>query len=245
MLRAIRYFVHCFDPSFVHAHNQSTFFGDKLHEPENLLFLMTAFKTLLDVDTKAEFKQRVREILQIRFGPPLEVLGSWVNGFFNLEKSVVRLGELPNLTFIANHNFTLPFPVYGMKLFIYILQMLMVKKGYLAAPLDFIERAEVIAFLWTEEEILKKISKIVMQIEKQPNQDLLLELKFLSETYTHMVHCKEFPVTYTPTDKTALLTFVDAIVSLGAEEVTVLGSTVPLKTCYPADFIPTLKERVA
>ncbi len=96
IIRSIRYFLHCFYEKFENLLGSGVRFKEKIYEPEDFLFLVTAFETLFDLDPNhpgADLKQKLRPVLHVKFGPPLETIWKWIDGFFEIKTAINTPGD--------------------------------------------------------------------------------------------------------------------------------------------------------
>ena len=194
LTRAIRFFVDRFFSKF------ETLFSSDLHpelfEPEDTLLLSSSFDVLLNIDEKhatADFRQKIRPMLHLKFSKPIELFWKWVDAFYLLKKQVIHGTPIPNDLFRDNPNFEVPLLHIGVKLFIYTVYYKLFKihlihseNGDRFTPPDFkwIHPQEVLLFFWTEESILRKISLLLMRDTTAEN---LSDLKLLESTYVNMM----------------------------------------------------------
>jgi len=264
LIRSIRYFIHCFYEKFQNLVEKGLDFSPHLYEPEDALFLYTAFESLFDIDplqAPADFKQKLRPVLQLKFGKPIEVIWKWVDGFYAMKNHLVHTGEVANPLFLDNENFSVPYLVFAVKLFIYsvyykltINRMIAEKRDGAYAPWAFkgVEREEVVGMLWPEAEILKKIALLIMQVEQgKISEEYLVELKMLGKIYIHTLKTYYFrkdkgeDIAFIPAANQNIENFVEAILSRSGDEVEIDGTIIHISDLYPDELIPCLQKRVA
>jgi len=264
MIRAIRYFVHCFYDKFKILSNKGIRFSNKLYEPEEALILSTAFESLFNINPREpapDLKQKLRPILQLKFGKPVEIIWKWIDGFYDMKTKVIHTGEIPRQMFRENESFTVPFLSFAVKLFIYSIyykltthRLIEGRQRNIYYPHEFssIEREEVISFLWPEENLLKKISILVLQIEQgKTSEEYLSDLTMLGNIYIHMMknfyftHSAADDIDFIPTPKETIEPFIEAILGHSIEKVRVNGQERELMELYPEGLIHCLQKRAA
>lgn len=261
IIRAIRYFIHCFHDKFRDLLG-SEFLSDHRHfEPEEFLFLVTAFETLFDIspdNPNSDFKQKLRPVIHLKFGKPLETTWKWIDGFYRIKNEIVHKGNLPDVTFKENLNFEIPYISFATKLFIYsiyydlyIMNLLPAHISEQHRPIAFhgIEREEVICFLWPEKELLKKISILMIQLAHGRIRDeSITDVNMLAHIYQHMLRYYENsfkPITFIPTEKEEIDRLVEAIENLSEETFEYEGKRVAIFELMPEGFMELLERRVA
>jgi hypothetical protein len=261
IIRAIRYFIHCFYEKFENLLGTGIHLKEKIYEPEDFLFLIAAFETLFDLDPdypNTDLKQKLRPILHVKFGTPLETIWKWIDGFFEIKNQSIHQGNLPEDIFRANGNFEISYFKFATKLFIYstyyklyLMNLLPAEKSKPYIPIKFkgIEREEVIAFLWPETKILRRISTILMQITHgKADEEYLHDLNMLARIYKQILsYYSDCPasIQFNPADKNDLKNYVEAIVNLADEAIEIEGKPVHLHDLMPDEFISAIEKRVA
>ncbi|NGX57709.1 MAG: hypothetical protein K940chlam3_00603 [Chlamydiae bacterium] len=261
IIRSIRYFIHCFHDKFRDLLGSGFLMGHKHFEPEDFLFLVTAFETLFNINPEipnSDFKQKLRPIIHLKFGKPLEIIWKWIDGFYAIKNEVVHEGTLPDGTFRENHNFEVPYISFAIKLFIYSIYHKLFKMDLLPAhvtesyrPIAFhgIEREEVILFLWPEKELLKKISILIMQLTHgKVTDETVADVSMLAHVYQHMLRYHKSlqdPIKFIPTSKEELKKVVVAIENLSDDDFEYEGKKVHVQELMPEGFLDVLNRRVA
>lgn len=261
IIRAVRYFIHCFYEKFENLLGTGIHLKEKVYEPEDFLFLVAAFETLFDLHPdhpNSDLKQKLRPILHVKFGTPLETIWKWIDGFFEIKELSVHEGSLPEGIFKANESFEIPYFAFAVKLFIYSVYFHLYQLGLVPAeksekytPIKFptIKREEVALFLWPEATLLRKISIILMQITHgRATSEYLFDLSMLANTYQQMLkYSSECPpnIQFKPIKKSDLKPIVEAIVNLSDEKIQVEDKTIYLQDFLPEGFLSTIEKRIA
>jgi len=263
IIRSIRYFIHCFHDKFRNLLGTGDPIDSKLFEPEDFLFLVTAFETLYDIDkthSEPDFKQKLRPVIHLKFGTPMETIWKWIDGFYRIEEELIHEGTLPDPIFRENQNFEIPYLSFAVKLFIYSIYHKLYGMGLVPAtrqaefmPLVFegIDRSETLGFLWPETEILKKISILLMQLTHgKVRQETLLDVSMLSLIYRNILKYHENrqnggDIQFIPTPKNELQPIVEAIENYSDEEFEHEGKTVHVQDLFPDGFLDQIQRRVA
>lgn len=263
IIRSIRYFIHCFHDKFRNLLGTGDPIESKLFEPENFLFLVTAFETLYDIDktnSEPDFKQKLRPVIHLKFGTPMETIWKWIDGFYQIEEELVHEGTLPDPMFRENVNFEIPYLSFAIKLFIYSIYYRLYNMGLVPAtktadfmPLIFegIDREETLGFLWSETELLKKISILIMQLTHgKVRQETLLDVSMLSLIYRNILKYYENrdevgEIRFIPTPKDELRNIVEAIENYSDEEFEHEGQVVHIQELFPEGFLDQIHQRVA
>lgn len=200
IVRSIRLFVRCFAPGFENVTHGEAPFRKSHFKAETLLFLVTAFETLLDIPpgSVSDFKYRMRGIVHMMYGHAMELFWKWVDGLYQLKTQVLSKANVGEAIFKANPNFEVAFLYLGMRLFIYaaayhLCEMKFIAKvqtplGHLPSSLS-IHREEIMLFFWPEEYLLKVIANNLDQWgdEKYYQEDHLTSL-FHINLYCTLYH---------------------------------------------------------
>ncbi len=263
IIRSIRYFIHCFHDKFRNLLGSGSDVVDELFEPEDFLFLMTAFETLFDLDRDhpvSDLKQKLRPVIHLKFGRPMETIWKWVDGFFKIKGEIVHQGTFPDAIFRDNQSFEIPYLTFAMKLFIYSvyhrlyhMELLPGTAGESFMPLAFegIEREEVITFLWPEAELLKKISILLMGLTHgKVNTESLLDVSMLALIYQntlkyHAEECGVNGIHFIATPKEQLSPIIDAIENHAEEHFEFEGKVIHARELFPEGFLEQIHHRVA
>lgn len=200
MIRSIRYLIDRFFPRFVNVLGQGLAFSEALFEPEDILYLASAFESLFDVDEKdpaSDFKHKLRPLLHLKYSKPLEVFWKWVHDFYSVKRSIVHGGNNPDPLFKANPNFEVSHVLIATRLFIYSVYSLLFKSQLLDSknsdpftPPDFkwIHPEEVLLFFWTEVSLLRKLNLFIPQLISGSSRqnELHCEVLFLTHLFITM-----------------------------------------------------------
>lgn len=222
LIRAIRYFCDRFFNRFKNLFIKGISFDEVLFEPEDVLFLITSFETLFDLNLKApgpDLKQKLRPLLLLKFSRPVEVFWSWVDGFYKLRDSVTHPNTPLERIFKENPSFEIPYVLLGVKLFIYSIFMLVSKLGVMAKheenieefPKDFTDMhpENVLVFMWPEENLLRKISFLFLQwiygSEVTSFESIKKEMELLCRIYEVILHLSHLPQNEHPSIKSMTL----------------------------------------
>lgn len=240
VIRAIRYFIHCFYDRF------KVPFAPLVFEAEDTLFLTTAFEVLFNLSSdqpEMQLKHRLRSLFHLKFGPPVDVMWKWVEGFYNLRDRVIHHGDLPHEPFIANESFDFPYLTLAIKVFLYaVLEKL--------SPLHLLKEEEVTSLLWSEASLLHKIATLSMQVRgKHLTLQQQEDLKELSTLYAYLIEHYYFkkprhsPVHFHPApsiqkEAQAILNYID-------DPFEQEGVSHPLSSLFPPNFSAYLMKRAA
>ncbi len=201
LVRSIRYLVDRFFQRFVNLLGQGLHLSDQLFEPEDVVFLATSFEALFNLNDKqpaADFKHKLRALLHLKYGRPVEFFWKWVDDFYNVKYQIVRGNSVLDPIFRANPNFEVSHILLGMKLFIYSVYYKLLKYKLISSvhedpytPPDFkwIHREEVLQFFWTESNLLHKIDlflKQIPQVEEANEEELYADIHFMSRLFVSL-----------------------------------------------------------
>lgn len=235
LIRSIRFFVDRFFSKFENLLSSDIQLQDTLFEPEDTLFLASSFEVLLDINEKnpaSDFRYKVRPMLHLKFSKPVELFWKWVDAFYLLKKQVIHGTIKPEDRFLDNPNFEVSLVHIGIKLFIYMTYYKLFKSKLIHAsdddsfaPPDFkwIHPQELLLYFWTEESLFRKISLLLIQMQKgnaTPENESDLKLltslfvNFMERFYTQ----KELPFTrFLPSDEATLSPYYEAILNYGSD----------------------------
>jgi len=200
MIRSIRYLVDRFFPRFVNLLGQGLAFSEALFEPEDIIYLASAFESLFNIDEKdpvSDLKHKLRPLLHLKYSKPLELFWKWVHDFYNVKKSIIHGGTNPDPLFRGNPNFEVSHVLIATKLFIYSVYSMLFKFHLLESktsdpytPPDFrwIHPEEVLLFFWTEVSLLRKMHLFIPQFISEPDRqnELHSDVIFLTHLFTSM-----------------------------------------------------------
>lgn len=259
IVRAIRYFVDCFRTPIDNPLSLDPDISHMLFEPEDILYLTAAFESILnlpDGTKRAHLKQNLRSILYLQFSKPMEVLWTWVEDFYDLKERSLAGGGVGKDEFTGNPNFRFPTTYLAIKLFIYVacikLQMLEQKNQDFPRS-DLVDLKEIIALLWPEYNILRRISSGMQKVANKGASTKLFEtsIYWIMQVYTHMHHhfiredCDSHPhVVFSSVDKEDVETHLQAIDELKAIPIENQNGVCPLHTLMPNAFIKTITARL-
>jgi hypothetical protein len=199
LVRSIRYLVDRFFQRFVNLFENGLNFSTELFEPEDIIFLSSSFESLLDINdqqTTADFKHKLRPMINFRYGKPVELFWKWVDNFYEAKRKIIHGGASPDPYFRLNPNFEVSHILLGIKLYIYALYFTLYKYGLVSSvhedaftPPDFkwIHREEILLFFWTELNLLQRLSLFLKQTqENSENKDLVADFRLLSHLFVSM-----------------------------------------------------------
>lgn len=246
LVRSIRFFVDSFLENFENL-SEGTPLSHWFYDPEDTVFLSASFESLLDINEVhpvQDFKQKLRPMLHLNFSKPVEIFWKWVDGFYEIKKKIVKNGESPDQVFAENPNFRIPYLYLGVKLFIYTIYNQLHKHKLLDGNND-LDSTEVLLFLWPEENLLRKISLLMMEFEKSAHQEEnAKELNTLSSLFAainkhYFLNPQKHPhIQYIPCDKSILERYAQPIINYSQENAA-------LHSLLNPDFLPLLKNRIA
>lgn len=185
LVRSIRYLVDRFFQRFVNLFDNGLNFSEELFEPEDVIFLASSFETLFDINDKqpaADFKHKLRPLLHLKYGRPVELFWKWVDNFYEVKRQIVHGNMGMDPLFRLNPNFEISHTLLGIKLFIYSIYYTLYKYQLMHSthedpytPPDFkwIHPEEVLLFFWTETNLLRKISSFLSQMAHSPRKEEL------------------------------------------------------------------------
>lgn len=222
LIRSIRYLVDRSFQSFVNLFSRKSTLGGTLFDPEDIVFLTSSFEALFDLKEHypaADFKHKLRTILNLKDSRTLEFFWHWVDDFYRAKRKIIHCGEYPNTLFTLNPNFEVPHIVIGIRLFIYSVYFSLYEHHLINSenrsnigPPNFkwIHPEEVTLFFWTESHLLHKIAFYMKELDKHPTHvDLKQNILELCNLYIVMqerfYQPKDYPrglgVTFTPLPK--------------------------------------------
>ncbi len=193
-VRAIRYFVDRLFHRFVNLFDKKSLFaGDAFgaFEAEEIIFLASSFEVLFEMSdrqTVADFKHKLRSLLHLKYGRPIEMFWKWVDDFYALKQAVIRgdvLSDSDSL-FRLNPNFEISHLFLGTKLFIYSVYHLLFHSPPLPPYPPPILAEDLLLFFWTEESLLHQLNFSIKQIRRAPQEDLYADIRLLSHTYVYL-----------------------------------------------------------
>lgn len=264
MITAIHYFIDSISPL-----NEIFPFSPKAFESQALILLEISFEALFDISSSnpgPELKQKIRPMLHLEFSRPVEIFWKWVDGFYSLCHQILHQNKQPDYLFTENGNFEIPYYVLGNKLFIYSIyyklfayQLITAMEDNPFIPPHFqdIQPEEILLFLWPEENLLKKISIILMQCvhaEDQSHQkELLSEARLLikifillfsryyanpsTKDHTQSVQFKSLQIPF-------ITDYINTILALSEENIQFEDRVIPLIELIPCNLLPILKSRL-
>jgi len=199
LIRSIRYLVDRFFQRFVNLFENGLNFSESLFEPEDIIFLASSFESLLDINDQqvtADFKHKLRPMINFRYGKPVELFWKWVDDFYETKRKIIHGGSIPDPYFRLNPNFEISHIMLGIKLYIYALYFTLYKYQLIHSthqdpytPPDFkwIHREEVLLFFWTEVTILEKIQSLLVQAqESSGKEDLIADFHLLTYLFVSL-----------------------------------------------------------
>ncbi len=198
IIRAIRFFVDRFFEKF-HNMLDGRNFNERFFEPENILFLTASFEALFDISAEnpaSDFKFKLRPLLHLKYGKPIEIFWKWVDGLYKLRQQIVHVGTIPDETFTLNRNFVITYSFYAIKLFIYAVYYKLFKlhmgdtsnsEQFYPPHFKNLNPEELLVYLWPEKELLLHISLLMDQVVRDPeNREAQIDLEFLTGLYHFM-----------------------------------------------------------
>jgi len=201
IVRAIRYLIDRFFLRFVNLfQNKGLHLTEELYEPENVIFLSSSFETLFNIEesqeTAADFKNKLRPLLHLKYSRPVEIFWKWVDEFYLLKRKIMRGETFLDPMFRLNPNFEVSQVLLGIKLFVYSIYYYLFKYQLLQSthvdpytPPDFkwIHPEEILLFFWTEKSVLEKVSLFVKENEQGPLTDeALSEMNLLTTLFVSL-----------------------------------------------------------
>lgn len=199
LVRSIRYLVDRFFQRFVNLFDNGLNFSEELFEPEDVIFLASSFETLFDINEKqpaADFKHKLRPLLHLKYGRPVELFWKWVDNFYEVKRQIVHGNMALDPLFRLNPNFEISHTLLGIKLFIYSIYYTLYKYQLMHSthedpytPPDFkwIHPEEVLLFFWTETNLLRKLSSFLRQISLAPQkEELYADIHLLTNLFVSL-----------------------------------------------------------
>lgn len=198
LVRSIRYLIDRFFHQFVNVVGHGLDFPENIFEPEDIIFLASGYEALFNIHDQqavADFKQKVRPLLHLKYSKPLELFWKWADDFYTVRKQVVHGGETPDPMFRFNPNFEVSHIVIGIKLFVYSVYYMLFKYQMLPSetknphtPPDFewIHPEELLLFFWTEPSLLRKLLFFLIQIKETGHPEHADDIHFLANTFIDM-----------------------------------------------------------
>lgn len=196
LIRSIRYLVDRFFQRFTNLFDKGLNFSDELFEAEDVIFLASSFEALFDINEKhppADFKHKLRPLLHLKYGSPVELFWKWVDDFYAVKRQIVLGDTVLDPVFRMNPNFEISHIFLGIKLFIYsvyytLFQFKLIKSIHqdLFTPPDFkwIHPEEILVFFWTENILLKKLTLFLKQVQQDPSkEELYADIHLLSHLF--------------------------------------------------------------
>ncbi|GAB4237765.1 MAG: hypothetical protein Tsb0021_17560 [Chlamydiales bacterium] len=262
LIRAMRYFVDRRMCKFENIVQTGLQFPKRSFDPEEIIFLITAFETLLSMDgdtSVATLKQKLRPVLVLNYSKPIEMLWKWIEGFHHLHTDVVHGTTILDDEFKENPSFTIRYTDLGAKIFIYSvleklchLTPLQCMNPQSDTPSEYrgFPPQEIHLFLWSESDLLRKISVLMLQVtEGETSEDILHDLSNLSKVYYYMMQkyilAKSHPaVSYHRHDPKSIVQYGKAIINLASQTIQRKEKTLPLSSFLPDLFIEDLKRYI-
>lgn len=173
MLRGIRYFVDRFYRKFESLIGNRTFDFEKLHQPEDIIFLIASFESLLSLtesNPQFELKQQMRSIFALRYTESIDSLWNWIDGLYRIKNESMKGNDAIDIYYRRNPNFTVSYFYLGVHVFLYAVHAEMFRKGLISlegqdesASPDFtwIKSQNVLIFLWPEKAALKQVYAVL------------------------------------------------------------------------------------
>jgi hypothetical protein len=201
LIRAVRYFVDRFFGRFENLLTNGQSVSPFSFEPEDIVLLVTSFEALFHLKEEIphiDLKHKLRPMLGLRYSTAVELVWSFVEGFFHLRDQVVHGQALPDIYFRANKSYAISYFYLGIKLFLYGVywrlhscKLITSLDGDTAwRPLHFqwVSAEEILAFFWPEEELLERLIKLSERLAMQPNApDLTHDQDLLERIFIHTV----------------------------------------------------------
>lgn len=249
LLRAIRFFVDRYIPRLMSLGTMESSFQKHVYEPEDFLLLSMSFEALFELNHQhpaADFKQKLRPLLHLKYSRPLELFWKWIEQFYESRYAIVHGNIHRAALFTANPNFSVPIVTIGSQLFIYsvyysllahnLINALEVKSTF---PPDFkwIHPEKVLLFFWTEIHLLQKIHFLLQQWkEHSTHTELKDEIHFLARLFMAM---QERATHRVPAELTFIPTPTEQIQD-DIMDILILSVTLPL----PEGFVACLTSRL-
>jgi hypothetical protein len=199
LIRSIRYLVDRFFQRFVNLLGKGLNFPEKLFEPEDVIFLVSSFEALFDINDRhpnADLKHKLRPLLHLKYSRPLEIFWKWIDDFYEAKRKIIHGGLIPNLLFKENPNFEVSHILIGVKVFIYSAYYTLFKyhlipsetfNAYTPPDFKWIHREEMLLFFWTESNLLQKLNTFIKQTRENPHQEeLYADIYLLSNLFISM-----------------------------------------------------------
>lgn len=175
MVQSIRFFVERYFPKFEELSEVKPELSR--NALQDIILLGLSFEVLFQLNPSnpiPDLRQKLRPLLHLKFSRPVELLWKWVEQFY-ITKENAKLGKnIDSLIFNENPNLTVPLVTIGEKLFIYSIYELLFHQNLISGlagspstPDDFliIHPSRVLLYLWPEENILRKLSLCLTQIQ--------------------------------------------------------------------------------
>lgn len=200
LVRAVRYFIDAYSQRLIQLMGPEA--SENFSEPEEMVFLTSSFEVLLDIHDKqaaADFKQKVRPLLHLKWGRPVEFFWKWVDEFYEVKRSLIYAQATLDPLFRFNPNFVISHLFLGAKLFIYIVGYMLCKHNLLPAipkdhalplTLKSIWVEELLLFFWTEDHLLRKLNLFIAEAERHGSlsDELIEDIQLTIHLFTFMYH---------------------------------------------------------
>lgn len=173
--RAVEYFNRILNRDY----SSLIYYGSLL---EDVVFLCTAFESLLDVHfasaekkyTLDKIMHTLQDIFAFKYNEPQRILNLWIRKFYDLRSRIVHGDEIPDQIFHGNINIDIPFINLGMKIFIAALVCELSSHTCLKSDLLYQESEYIKDFyvlLWPQLSILRTIKSILAEIKEKAKRD--------------------------------------------------------------------------
>ncbi len=265
MVRSIRYLVDRFFQRFINLLGTGLHFSDEIFKPEDVIFLVSSFEALFDINDKqpaADFKHKLRPLLHLKYGKPVELFWKWADDFYETRRRIVQGDVILDPLFRFNPNFEISHILIAIKLFIYSVYYTLFKNHLLQSihedlytPPDFkwIHPEEILLFFWTEPNLLSKLSLFIRQIQYEPltseiQEELYADIHLLTHLFVSLyenyyLKPQSPEIRFIPTPLAELIIPGNQILeSLKQEQLDNPKGTL-LTTIHP-NFFEDLKERL-
>lgn|GEM_PF-5799074 len=146
-------------------------------EPEDVVFLVTAFESLFDTNTEFQkkknehpgfsnripLKAKIKRTLKLENEKPEAVLDKWVDGIYDWRNEIAHGEHVRDRLFEANPNHHISYIGFAIALFTFCIYVEFGNRGYFSKKQfdwHYINSKEkLLPFLWTRNDLLKEVLK--------------------------------------------------------------------------------------
>jgi hypothetical protein len=154
--------------------------------PEDIVFLATAFESLFDTDGLYQTKRKTNKnysprdalreklavCLRLNNDKPVSILNKWVDGFYDLRNSIVHGKSLTDLIFTKNPNHPSSFVHGAVNIYLFCTYAELANRNYVPGnfPLSMIQ-SNIWPYFWTLEDLLSQIIDNLVKFLKEKDRE--------------------------------------------------------------------------